>query len=490
MELFRGLILERCGIHFLDRREYALARGIQAATERAGIKSRRDYYRLLRDSDTDSALWEELLNLVTVGETYFFRDESQMDALRRHVLPGIISSRSRDRRLRIWSAGCATGEEPYTLAILLRELLPAIESWNIHILATDINKKALEQARRGEFREWSFRRASPKMKKRYFTERDGRYRLSEQIRRMVTFLPLNLAEDVYPSLATDTVAMDLILCRNVVLYLREAVIRQTMERFHRALLPGGWLVVSAAETPGAGNGLFIPQSFPGAILYQKGMESPPREEAPVRISVPPPSLAPPLPAPLERPAPMPAAAVPVPAPSPEAKAPSEEEVIAEGTALMGQSFYEKALALFETRLSQDPDNPRLLHLAARAHANMGRLQQAGALCRKALARDPLLEEAQYTMALILQEAGELENALVQLKKTLYLDGDFVLAHFSLSHLYARLGKMEESARHRVQALRLACGLESHSVVRGSERLTAAQLRGLLRAERGDGGGPP
>ncbi|MFP4477697.1 MAG: CheR family methyltransferase [Desulfatibacillaceae bacterium] len=505
VDLFRGLIVERTGIQFLHRRTDALVRGVVAAARQSGARNRREYYKLLRENPTDSRLWEDLIHLVTVGETYFFRDDAQMAALRNSVLPRLAAIHAGDRRLRLWSAGCASGEEPYSIAMLLQEVIPNAERWTIQILATDINKRALDTARKAEFREWSFRRCDPRVKKRYFTERNGRYHLHENVRRMVTFRPLNLSEDVYPALATDTAAMDLIICRNVAIYLDEEVIRDVTERFHKCLLPHGWLVVSAAEAPGIMSNRFEPRHFPGAILYQRAQEParpeasfPPmgREEtAPVSFRIA--QRTNPGRSPAFQRAPEPVAGTftaqtapePPPRPVPTVAAVASVQAVEdpEGTyhkcmEFMKQGEYEKAVEGLRSIVSTTPDNPWPLFQMARAHANMGRLEQAMEWCKKAVDADPLLEETHYTLALIHQEAGRLDEALAHLKKTVYLNFEFVLAHFTISNILRQMGRDDEAARHKSHALRMASKLPPDDVVKGSDRLTAAQLLGMLRVE--------
>jgi len=224
-KLFRDLILGRTGMYFGLRRRDALTHGVSAAAERAGCESLGEYHRLLQGARTDGELWDDLIGAITVGETYFFRNPAHFDALRQHILPNLIARRRHDHRLRIWSAGCSTGEEPYSIAILLRQLLPDLDDWKILILATDINKESLRQAREGRYREWSFRQTGPAVRELYFTPQDNLFELIPQVREMVAFAYLNLAEDAYPSLATNTNAMHLILCRNVAIYLPEAVTR-------------------------------------------------------------------------------------------------------------------------------------------------------------------------------------------------------------------------------------------------------------------------
>lgn len=147
---FRDLVLERSGLHFSADKRQALRRGLTEALAASPCTSLDEYYELLRSSPSSHCEWGRALSALTVGETYFLRNKGHFNALTKHILPEIIARREHSsRRIRIWSAGCATGEEPYSVAIALRELIPSLESWNILILATDINRDALRKAREG-----------------------------------------------------------------------------------------------------------------------------------------------------------------------------------------------------------------------------------------------------------------------------------------------------------------------------------------------------
>ena len=265
---FKDLILDRTGIILGLRGTSHLTQGLQQYAEAIGCFDLGDIYMRLSRADTSSEIWDKLADLFTVCETYFFRDQSQFQALREHILPGLIQRRLSERRLRIWSAGCATGEEPYSVAILLHELIPDIEKWRIHILATDLNKRVLRKAGQGVYKQWSFRQCESAVQNTYFEPRGDCFALKPMIRDMVTLGYLNLVEDAYPSLATNTKALDLIIFRNVAIYQTEKVTRQVVERFCKCLLPGGWLMVSATETEPSGLDGFETRRIDGSTFYQ------------------------------------------------------------------------------------------------------------------------------------------------------------------------------------------------------------------------------
>jgi len=211
-------------------------------------------------------LLEVLATRLTIGETYFFRVTPQMEALRTAVLPDLIAGHATDRRLRLWSAGCSTGEEPYTLAMLLREQIPAFESWDIQLVATDLNQAALEVARLGVYGDWSFRDAPSDMRDRYFISNGSRWQLTDSVRSLVRFAHQNLAEDPFPF-----PSLDLILCRNVTIYFHELATQRLYERFAEALEPAGWLILGPSDpvpAPAAGFELVV---LGGALVWRRRM---------------------------------------------------------------------------------------------------------------------------------------------------------------------------------------------------------------------------
>ena len=465
--LFSDLIIERTGIRFDRRRNNALDRCVITAARRAGLGSIGDYYRILRQERTDSTLWDKLISDITVGETYFFRNPAHFDALRQHILPDLIDRYRNVRRLRIWSAGCSSGEEPYSLAILLRELLPDVDKWNIFILAADINRKVMAQARKGHYGNWSFRETDPAVRARYFTPLGNLYELIPRVRKMVTFIYLNLVEDAYPSLPTNTNAMDLILCRNVTIYLPEARARKMAERFYRSLAPEGHLIVGAAETNKDVYNQFEVKGYPGVFVYQKPAGFiPGKKRQPQQVRAP--DVKKGLKT-WKRKA------------IDERKVPEPVNHYHEGLILGKQGLISEAIDRFKAHLKNDPGSALAYYQIARLQANAGRLVEAHQSLLDAIERDPLLVEAYYTLALIHQEEGELDKAVTQLKKTIYIDRKFVLAYFSLANIFQQLNCREDAQHNRTQAIQLAANMPPDKPVHGSDDLTAGRLLTMVKA---------
>lgn len=237
------------GLHFPRERWRELESGIRSAARELGIAEVTSWARSLLATPLTKHQVEILASEFTIGETYFLRDKRGFEIIGERVLPELIRARRGiGQRLRIWSAGCCTGEEPYSIAILLDRALPDLSDWQVTILATDINPRFLQKAAEGVFSEWSFRDAPVWLKERYFQPVTGRrYAILPRIRERVAFAYLNLADDVYPSLAGNTNAMDLILCRNVLMYFVPERAEKVVDNFCRSLVEGGWLVVSAVE---------------------------------------------------------------------------------------------------------------------------------------------------------------------------------------------------------------------------------------------------
>jgi chemotaxis protein methyltransferase CheR len=477
---FSKLAEESFGLRFSEKRRTELERGVWHAFAASTCADLDEYYHLLQDSESSAIHVERLINALTISETHFFRDDSQFEALRKHVLPQIIERRRPLRTLRIWSAGCASGEEPYSIAILLRELLPDVDEWAITILGTDLNTEALARARRATYGNWAFREERAKqLRPRYFRKRDNRYELIPEVRRMVTFAQLNLAADVYPAYETNTTFLDLILCRNVTIYFTAETTQHIVERFYDALTDGGWLVVGHSEHSLVTYRHFQTHNFPGAILYQragtttellKDWEWLTRPEETVKT----------IKAPV--PAPAPVDVQPDVQPSPVLMAPVEEEEVdpleqAREVLVYGHSEQacDLLLGLVESGLRHAPTYA----LLGQAYANLGRWEEAERWCREAIQVDRLVLEAYYTLALVLQHQGQLAQAIDAMKKVVYIDRRHVPGHFSLADLYHSNGQLSRALKSLDNARRLLEGQAEDALVSGADGITAGRLRNAV-----------
>ena len=271
LDALSDYVNSRMGLHFPLERRRDLERGMSQAAPELGFDDAESCARWLLVSPLTTQQVETLASHLTVGETYFFRDRKLFEILEGSILPALIEERRKTgRQLRIWSAGCATGEEPYSIAILLGRMIRDIEDWNITLLATDINPLFLHRSLSGTYGEWSFRDVQPWIKKRYFRKTDlGTHEILPDIRKRVTFSYHNLAEDPYPSLVNNTNAMDIIFCRNVLMYFSKNRQKEVIGKFYRCLVDGGFLIVSPAEMSAPLFSPFASESFQEATLYRK-----------------------------------------------------------------------------------------------------------------------------------------------------------------------------------------------------------------------------
>jgi chemotaxis protein methyltransferase CheR len=417
-----------------------------------------------------------LASHLTVGETYFFREKRTFEVLAESVLPQLMRlRRNSGRRLRLWSAACCTGEEPFSLAILLHQFIPDLADWHVMILATDINERFLQKAAAGFFGKWSFRESPPWFKQRYFRlAGDGRYEILPEIKKMVTFANLNLVEDNYPALATDTNAMDVIFCRNVLMYFTLPQAVKAVRNLRCALVDDGWLAVSPCEASQTLFSRFAPANFPGAILYQKS-------DAKIQTA---PSWTPLV---LTD-------STPLAAPSPEwpvtlTSEKSEEEPaataasptpVAIAASLYERGHYAEAVDTLLTSIAKcDGPDAQPFSLLARALANQGKLADALSWCDRWIGADKLDAFGHYLRAVVLQELGDHEQSRRSLQRAIYLHPEFVLAHFALGNLARSCGRNDTADKHFSNASRLLAACPADDVLPESDGLTVGRLTEII-----------
>lgn len=455
------------GLNFPEGRWADLRRGLDRAAAEFGCADAVALAEWLLAAELSAGQLRSLASYLTVGETYFFREKKTFEALTQHVLPPLLDSKRRsERRLRIWSAGCCTGEEPYSISILLGQLIPDLADWHVSILATDINERFLQKASAGIYGEWSFRETSPDFKERYFHRQpDGCYAILPKIKQRVRFASLNLVEDIFPSLTADTNAMDLVFCRNVLMYFTQAQAMKVIGNFRRALVDDGWLIVSPTEASQALFPDFKTANYPGVILYQKAkpQDRPasawtwkPAEPAPVPW-IPP---------------------EPVPLPAPEAAG----SPLPSAQTLAVQHYENGNYAdAVETMLSSStpPAAARDYSLLAHSLANLGQLDQALEWCDRWLASDKLDASAHYLRAVTLQELDQLEEARLALQRATYLQPGLILAHFALGNLARHRERHTEADKHFTNALHLLRKHPADTVLPESDGLTAGRLAEII-----------
>ncbi len=258
-------LYRRTGMIFAEPKRYYVQRRVDERMKATGAKTFADYFARLR-SDADGEI-EQFVNAFTVNETYFYREEHQLRCLTADMLSERIAARRPGGALRIWSVPCSTGEEPYSIAIWLLENWPQVDSWDVEIVGSDIDTKALEAARGGAYGKRAFMRLPPELVARYFhSTGEERWQVVEELRDSVSFSPVNLVD------SADTRGFgqfDVIFCRNVLIYFDDASRRVAAENLYENLLPGGFICLGHTESMSRISPLFDVRRFSDAIVYQR-----------------------------------------------------------------------------------------------------------------------------------------------------------------------------------------------------------------------------
>ena len=480
-ERFSERLADCMGLYFPKDRWPELERGMTGVAAALGTADVSSCVQRLLATDWGRTEIELLAGHLTIGETYFFREPQGFEVLSQQILPNLIGARQHaGRDIRIWSAACCTGEEAYSLAIVLDRLIQQKADWTIRILATDINPEFLRRAALGVYSDWSFRGVPDSIKKTYFnsTPRGG-YEVIPRIKKMVTFMYDNIVDANASNKPIEDESIDILFCRNVLMYFREDVARGVIERFHRVLHRDGWLFPGSVEGIPALFRPFCYVNMGGATLYRK--ESALLESARSAVPTPAPKtvMAVPLPAIVAEATPaLPRPATPAPVVVPQAYSPSL------ALDLYQKGRYGEATAVLRQQLEDDPENVTSLLLLARTKANQGYLADARRWCEQAIACDRLHPASHYFLALIQQEQGELEEAAASFQRVLFLDGHFVLAHFALANLARQRGHPEEAARHYRNMAALLEGQNSADVLPESEGMTVGNMLDLARRHAG------
>jgi chemotaxis protein methyltransferase CheR len=495
------LVRQSTGLVFPDARVADVEATIRKAMARHGVDQPAALVPLLRN---DAAAREALVAELTIGETYFQRDPAQFRLLRQEVLPDLLQRRPVKRPVRVWSAGCASGEEPYSVAMLFEELG---EAERCNIVGTDIARSRLQDAQRGIYSRWSLRNTPDPVRQRYFRERGRFYELAPRIREQVDFRYLNLAEDRFPSLSIGIWGMDVILCRNVLIYFDGETVQQVARRLIASLSEDGWLILGASDPaisemvecdvvitdagivyrrPGAatGAGTGGPTWSAQRSAGRRQAEPVPEQEAEQE----------PQPEPESEPEDLAAVAALL-ADLAASLSPPDDDASPVEPARTGapeavariEAAYDRRDFEAVTRLAAETP-PAALTVEAwvawiRALANQGCLEEAGDVTASALdAFGSSSAELLYLHGVLLLQAGRAGDAALALRQALYLDRTLVVAHLALADAQQRTGVQDGALRSLRNAAALLETLPQASHVAGADGETAGRLRELVRVK--------
>ena len=472
-------IADLLGWDITQNRISDLKRGLLTTAKMLGVgETSGEIEKWLRSTSWTSKELEILSTSLTVGETYFFREPGCLDVFQKKIISEMVRNRmDKGRSIRIWSAGCCSGEEPYSIAILLREIIPDIEKWDITLLGTDINYDFLKKAEKGSYTCWSFRETPQSFQNHYFTNHGNYWQIDPDIKKMVTFASLNLAGNNYPSAATNTLEMDVIFCRNVLIYFTPEQIKNVVTRFYQSLNENGWLITSTVERNDDYFEAFTTVRFDHCFIYRK---SPRQSGTPFTAGNVASGTFPfPTPVPLKKES----------GPAGVKIKPARRSFLIEKTEiseneenarlLFNDRQYQQCARVCESLLAVNPGNLEVFVLLVKSKANLGLLKDARVLSEKLIARNNAEADHFYLYANILIEEKELEMAVSILKRALYLNPHHLLSHYLLGNLAFRGDNMRMAKKHFQNVRELLTAFSEDDTVPGSDGMTAGRIKKIV-----------
>jgi len=446
LEQLASLLLERAGLKIAADGFHGLKLALTERMPALGLTDAEEYVRRLQELAGEHEL-RSLLPLVTVGKTEFFRDAGQFRALERRIIPELLAQARREhRKLSIWSAGCATGEEPFSLAMVLAEA--GTEPQEAEIWATDLNSAAVENAKLGRFPARRMAGVSDDRCRRFFHPREGGFEVQPALRACIRFEAQNLASPVFAHVRPGS--FDLILCRNVIIYFDLPTIRGLMERFLVAMRPGAYLFLGYSESLFRVYEKFEMVEVEGSFVYRRALFSPGKGHK--KREQPSPPAASLRGASGRQPKThskrtSPTACEPSPAIEKNGRLPdSPQERLNGAVRLMDQGKFDAALEAVSALIKGDPDDLAALLTLGNLYSLLGRPTDARETFENAVSREPLCVEARIFGGVAALQNGNLEEARSELKKALFLEPTLALGHYLLAQIQERMGDREGAKR--------------------------------------------
>lgn len=439
LQIVANIIGEELGLHYPSNRLEELLRGLKRTSElfQGKLSTESIIEEILKAKSIPPHLYSQLSTELTINETYFFR-ESPAICLFKSVL--IKEIENRGGNYKIWSAGCSSGEEPYTLAILIKEMLPSFIAQNVKIIATDLSSKALNKANEGSYTEWSFRETPKEIKNRYFTFIDGRWHISQEIKKMVSFSHLNLISENYPSPSKGIENIDLIFCRNVLMYFSLKNMSVVINKLYNSLCEGGWLITSQVELNSDLFSIFTRANICQGFFYKKEKFSPTRERT-IKI------------------------------------APKTNAIPQLITVPRKKIIRKTSTPIIISKHNNLPKKSSID--TAKELANRGDYEKAIEILEEVSNKGTLDIDFFYLYATVLSEKGEIDKAAQYYKKCIYLDPSHILANYMLANIYTELKKREVSMKYYRAALIAAKTIEPTKEISHSGGITAQRIVDLL-----------
>ncbi len=444
------------GLNFSMTDKVSLLSGFENVYEKIGFLSAEQAITDFLAKTWTKGQIQKLATYLTVNETYFFRHQEHFDVLEKEVIPNILKD---SNNIRIWSAASSSGEEAYSLAMLTDKLC---SDWQVDILGTDLSPNVIKKAREGIYTNWSFREQANKYKEEYFDElNQNSFKIKDKIKKKVHFVNLNLLTDEFPSINNMTNAMDIIFCRNVLIYFTPKNAEIVLRKLHNCLIPGGYLFLTATESALMPKGLFKTVYFDGGFYYKKnnfGEITKEQSDIVNRINT------------------------------------KEYKPLTEINFRLNKKKEAATVtkAILEKKNKYDPDKEIEIHytkknfskvielinkknikqkkdyiLLAKSLANSGELENALETCKNVFKLDKLNVETYYMYGNICQELGKKSEAKETFEKIVFLDFEHILANFALGKIAKEENNAVIAKRHFENTINLLNKLPKDDLVKGS-----------------------
>ena len=436
-ERLKDFVIQATGLIYFQDKDQDFCNRLERRLDAVQVRDCATYLAMIMQSPGANLEFNQLVTELTIGETYFFRHIEQFNALQNNILPELIERNQHSRRLRIWCAGCSIGAEPYSIAILIKEHFSIqLEGWDVTILATDINRDYLARAEKGRFDDWAFRTTDPEFRRRHFDADGKAWVIKPHLRDAVRFSHHNLMEPA--TLNVGVGAIDLIICRNVLIYFDQARIEKLIPNFESALGEGGWLILGHAELAYGASHLRMVQ-LADVMVYKKTDLTVDPFLYPVAFTAP--QL------------PMPQLVL---APLVSSKAPAR-----------------KNLAVTADAISY-----------VRRLADRGQLDLALAQCVELLQLHQANAVVYYYQALVLQQMGRPTEVKKSLNQAIGLEPNFVMAHYYLALVYRQEGNSMRATQSFKAASSLLGSMPGHEVLPEADGITALELKNVISVHLG------
>lgn len=459
------------GLNFTSEQWPLLNAGLDAASIELGFANKQDFIQFILSTPLSTLQIETLTRHITISETYFWREPQVFDALATIFEEFMASKKGKEKIINIWCAACSTGEEAYSIAIAIHRAISNAKHWKINFFATDINEKSLDVAKTGIYGDWSFRNAPEWIKDNYFKKlSDGKFELIPEIKSMLTFSKFNLNQKNYTDAGFLTSKMDVIFCRNVLMYFTNNTATKTVQNLYSSLSTKGWLVVASCELSSALFPMFAPVNFPGAVFYRKpqkkqltATDTPKIEHNHVFLDSFPTGLT--------------NTATGCQSNIKCEKSNHEVYFIEEGaptseTVTCENLLPKQSIKTMRSNLDEQKDSIRKL-------ANQGKLEQALLNCSEAIAINLLAPDLYFLQASILQELNKNSEAIASLKQAIYLNPNYLMCHFTMGNLMIRQGDFKSANLYFNNTLDLLNTLTNDQIIEDSEGLSNQLMKEII-----------